>query len=94
MTVPTPPKAYAVRLSKAATKLLRKMDRPVQARIIAAIATLSQVPFPAGAKALTGHPGLLRIRVGDYRVIYQVDPGQLVVLVVHLGHRRNVYEAL
>jgi mRNA interferase RelE/StbE len=46
---------------------------------------------PAGAVALTGHPGLLRIRVGDYRVVYIVDEA---VLVVHLGHRRNVYETL
>ncbi|MEV0153962.1 type II toxin-antitoxin system RelE/ParE family toxin [Micromonospora sp. NPDC050686] len=51
-------------------------------------------PRPAGVKALAGHPGLLRIRVGDYRIIYTVRDHELIVLVVHLGHRGDVYDAL
>lgn len=85
---------YDVQVDRAAGKLLRKLDRPVQARLVAAIATLALDPRPAGVKALTGHPGLLRIRVGDYRVVYTVNDTVLVVLVVHLGHRRSVYDAL
>lgn len=90
MNVPT----YQVQLATKAAKLLRKLDRPVQARLVAAIAALGQDPRPAEVKALTGHPGLLRVRVGDYRIVYTVDDGRLIVLVLQLGHRRNVYEFL
>lgn len=85
---------YDVRLDRAAAKLLRKLDRPVQARLVAVIATLANDPRPSGVVALAGHPGLLRIRVGDYRVVYTIDDDVLVVLVVHLGHRSHVYDAL
>lgn len=90
----TPPPAYTVQVERAAAKLLRKLDRPVQARLVAAIAALATQPRPAGVKALTGHPGLLRIRVGTYRIVYTVRDQELIVLVVHLGHRSDVYDAL
>lgn len=90
----TPPaRRYTIQVDRVAAKLLRKLDRPVQARLVAAIAALALDPRPAGVKALTGHPGLLRIRVGDYRVVYTVDDTILVVLVVHLGHRSGVYDS-
>ena len=85
---------YDVLVDQVAARLLRKLDRPVQARLVAVIATLAHDPRPAGVIALAGHPGLLRVRVGDYRVVYTVDDAALVVLVVHLGHRRDVYKTL
>jgi mRNA interferase RelE/StbE len=90
----TVPRRYDVRVDRAAAKLLRKLDKPVQARLVAAIATLALDPRPAGVVALAGKPGLLRIRGGDHRVVYTVDDGLLIVLVVHLSHRRDVYHAL
>ena len=48
-------------------------------------------PRPHGAKALRGEPGLLRVRVGDYRVIYTVEDNILLVLVVRIAHRREAY---
>lgn len=90
----TPGKRYDVQVDRAAAKLLRKLDRPVQARLVAVIATLAHDPRPAGVVALAGHPGLLRITVGGYRVVYTVDDAVLVVLVVHIGHRRDVYDTL
>jgi len=90
--VTTRRKRYDVQIDRATAKLLRKLDRTVQARLVAVIATLAHDPRPAGVLALAGHPGLLRIRVGDYRVVYPVDDAVLVVLVVHLGHRRDVYD--
>nr|WP_018785882.1 type II toxin-antitoxin system RelE/ParE family toxin [Micromonospora sp. CNB394] len=89
-----PPPGYTVKIDRAAAKLLRKLDRPVQARLIDAIAALAAEPRPAGVKALVGHPGLLRIRVGSYRVVYTVRDEELIVLVVQLGHRSDVYDAL
>ncbi|MBQ1028110.1 type II toxin-antitoxin system RelE/ParE family toxin [Verrucosispora sp. WMMD1129] len=93
MTSPTPP-AYTVQVDRAAAKLLRKLDRPVQARLVTAIANLATEPRPAGVKALTGHSSLFRIRVGAYRIIYTVRDQELIVLVVHLGHRSDVYDLL
>lgn len=93
MTVPSGP-VFAVQVDRAAAKLLRKLDRPVQARLVAALAALATEPRPAGVKALAGYPGLLRIRVGDYRIIYAVRDHELIVLVVHLGHRGDVYDTL
>jgi mRNA interferase RelE/StbE len=87
----TAQRRYTVQVDKAAAKLLKKLDRGTQARLVAAIATLARDPRPAGVVALAGHPGLLGIRVGDFRVVYTVDDDVLLVLVVHLGHRRNVY---
>ncbi|WJK40470.1 type II toxin-antitoxin system RelE/ParE family toxin [Solwaraspora sp. WMMA2056] len=92
MTGPTRRPPYEIQLDTKAAKLLRKLDRPVQSRLVAAIAALSIDPRPHGVNALTGHPGLLRIRVGDYRVVYQIDDGKLIVLVVHLGHHSDVYD--
>jgi mRNA interferase RelE/StbE len=59
-------------------------------RVRDAIRSLSANPRPHGCVKLTGRSGL-RIRVGDYRVIYEVDDGQRVVTVLHVGHRRDVY---
>lgn len=84
-------KRYQVEVDRAAAKLLRKLDPPVQARLVAAIAALGVDPRPEGCIALTGHPGLLRVRVGDYRIVYAVNDSVLLVLVVHLGHSRDVY---
>jgi mRNA interferase RelE/StbE len=62
----------------------------MQRRIVEKIEALADDPRPAGSVKLTGH-GAYRIRVGDYRVIYAVADDQLVVLVVEVGHRREVY---
>lgn len=85
---------YEVRLSRRADKELRKLDRPIQARIVAALALLRDDPRPAAAKALAGHPGYLRVRVGDWRLVYTVHDGELLVLVLTLGHRREIYDNL
>ncbi len=85
---------YEVKIDQRAAKLLRKLDRPLQAKLVAVIGTLAVDPRPPGVKALTGHPSLLRIRVGNYRIVYTVDDGILLVLVVHLGHRGSVYDTL
>jgi mRNA interferase RelE/StbE len=54
---------------------------------------LGSDPMPAGARQLKGQPGAMRIRVGDYRIVYAVHNDRLVVLVIRLGHRRDVYRA-
>nr|WP_281070182.1 type II toxin-antitoxin system RelE/ParE family toxin [Paeniglutamicibacter psychrophenolicus] len=75
----------------AAIRVLKRIDARDRDRIRGAIALLGEEPRPPGARALQGRPGL-RVRVGDYRIIYTVDDNILVVVVITLGHRRNVYE--
>lgn len=94
MTDPTPTPTYAVRFSTSAEKDLTKLDGQIARRIAARIALLAADPRPHGLRALTGYPGYLRIRVGDYRVVYTVEDDVLVVLVVALGHRRDIYDHL
>ena len=82
---------YEVRFAPAASRQLRKLDRAPQQRILLAMRMLATAPRPPGAKVLKGRPGYLRVRVGDHRVIYTVDDGVLLVLVVGVGHRKDVY---
>jgi len=82
---------YRIELRPAATRALRKLDPGIQQRIRGVIALLAHDPRPPTARALQGRPGL-RVRVGDYRVIYTVADDVLLVVVVTLGHRRDVYD--
>ena len=66
---------------------------PVDGRegVVRAIQALAQNPFPAGCRRLTGYDDVFRIRVGPYRVLYSVNAGALIVIVLKVGHRKNVY---
>jgi mRNA interferase RelE/StbE len=85
---------YAIEVVPAALRQLRKIDGTDRVRIFAAIDRLAHQPRPAGARALTGHPGLLRIRVGHYRVVYSVDDGKLIVTIIAAADRRAIYRDL
>lgn len=82
---------YALEFSREAKRHLRKLPRDVGQRIRAATERLRVDPRPHGAKALVGMAGRLRIRVGDYRVIYHVIDERIVVYIHEIGHRREVY---
>lgn len=82
---------YRIELRPAAARALRKLDPQIRSRIQGAIALLAQDPRPPAARALRGRPGL-RVRVGDYRIVYTVADDVLLVVVVTLGHRRGVYD--
>ncbi|MBE0574942.1 MAG: type II toxin-antitoxin system RelE/ParE family toxin [Desulfuromonadales bacterium] len=90
--------SYAIELTSAAEKTLLKLakkDRALMVRIDRALLALTEDPTPASSKLLLGEvSNLYRLRVGDYRIIYQVDGDKLVVLVVHVGHRKDVYRHL
>lgn len=83
--------SYRIELRPAAVRALKKLDPPIRARVQGAIALLAEDPRPPAARALRGRPGL-RVRVGDYRIIYTVADEVLLVVVVTVGHRRDVYE--
>jgi mRNA interferase RelE/StbE len=71
---------------------LRKIPRDVALRILTKLTELEKDPFGFNTTALVSQPDRRRLRVGDYRVVYTVDNGELVVWVVHVGHRATVYD--
>ena len=79
---------YQIKIEKDAQKFLKKLPRPDETRVLKAIAKL---PDEGGRKQMKGHPGFFRLRVGDYRIIYTVDNGQLIVRVVDAGNRGQIY---
>ncbi|MFD3974244.1 type II toxin-antitoxin system RelE/ParE family toxin [Streptomyces cyaneofuscatus] len=87
---------YAFRFTAAAQRQLRAIDRPAAMRILAALTALGDDPYreDADIKKLTGPSELYRLRVGSYRVAYQVEDGELIILVVKVGNRRDVYRSL
>lgn len=82
---------FQISIERDALRALGKLDKPVRRRIQTAIDRLADDPRPVGVRALTGRPGLSRLRVGNYRVIYEIKDAQLLVLVVDLGHRSMIY---
>lgn len=82
---------YRIELRPAAIRALRKIHPEDKERIQGAIALLGQDPRPPKAIALSGRPGY-RVRVGDYRIVYTIQDEVLLVVVVNLGHRRDVYQ--
>jgi mRNA interferase RelE/StbE len=82
---------YRIELRPAAIRALRKLDPPIRRRVQGAIALLGHDPRPPAARALKGRPGL-RVRVGDNRIIYTVHDDVLLIVVVTLGHRREIYD--
>jgi len=88
--------AYRVTFVPAAAKQLRKLAKSTQGRLVAAIELLAADPRPNGVKKLSGPEGFLRVRVGDYRIVYTVndDLQVLEIVIVRIGHRREVYRFL
>jgi mRNA interferase RelE/StbE len=82
---------YRIEWRPRARKAFLALDKPVRRRIGEAVDALAADPRPAAAKMITGAHGVLRIRVGDYKVVYTIDEGELIVLVLDAGHRSEIY---
>jgi mRNA interferase RelE/StbE len=91
MIVPMVDRSYTVEVERAALRVWEKLPHDARTRVARAIATLEHTPHPVGCRQLRSRPGFWRIRVGDYRVIYTIEDTDLLVVVVELGHRRDVY---
>ena len=81
---------YRIDYAPAAAKQLRKFDREIYVRIRPVIDALADNPRPSGCTVLTVEKRY-RIRVGDFRIVYEIHDSKLLVLVVRIGHRSNVY---
>lgn len=74
-----------------AARDLKALEKPVLKRVAARIDTLAKDPRPPSSKLLQGNERLYRIRVGDYRVIYEIEDRTVLVLIIRVGHRREAY---
>lgn len=82
---------YRVELQPAALRDLNRLSRETQSRIRAAVDPLADTPRPPGGDKLAAQDNRYRVRVGDHRIVYQIPDAVLLVLVVRVAHRREVY---
>jgi len=81
---------YQIEVTPSALRSLKKIDHHDRPRIHGAIALLGEDPRPPGSRPLRGRPGF-RVRVGDYRILYTINDQRVTVVIVAVGHRREVY---
>ena len=82
---------YRIEFVRRAARTLRELPTDIQRRLDSPIRALANQPRPPGCIKLSGRESLWRIRVGDYRIVYQIQDDRLLVLVVKVGHRREIY---
>jgi mRNA interferase RelE/StbE len=85
---------WQVQIERKAQKTLDKIPNPYKSNIIETINDLADQPRPHNCKKLKGFAGLWRVRVGSYRVVYQIHDDKYIILIVRIGHRSDVYEGL
>jgi mRNA interferase RelE/StbE len=82
---------YTILLAPPAERQLKAFAPPIQKRLVKRLKTLRDNPRPYGLKELAGEENLYRIREGDYRIIYRIEDKKLIVLVVKIGDRKEIY---
>ena len=82
---------YTVIISRTSQKVINRLDGDMHSRIIRKLETIEDNPRPVGIEKLAGPDNLYRVRVGDWRIVYAIQDRNLVVLVVKVAHRREVY---
>jgi mRNA interferase RelE/StbE len=82
---------YEIEITRTAEKQLKRLERPDQERVVRAILTLAGEPFPRGSRKLSGYEDVYRIRVGHFRVIYSVSGTTLIIIILKIGHRKDIY---
>jgi mRNA interferase RelE/StbE len=83
---------YHLDISAGAEKQMRRLPAKIHERVLNALDGLKKDPRPRGCKKLKGEDNLWRIRVGDYRIAYTIEDDKLIVLVVRVAHRKDVYK--
>ncbi len=82
---------YRIEVSRTAERQLKKLPGADQRRLVAAIQALADHPFPKGSRKLSGYEDVFRVRVGYYRVLYSVTKTKLVVIILKVGQRKDIY---
>ena len=83
---------YKIEWKRSAKKELRKLDKATVPRILKAVESLTQNPYPQGSRKLVGSISTYRLRVGEYRVIYNVRSSVLIVEIIRVGYRQGIYK--
>ena len=83
--------SYKIHISDSAQKQIRNLSRKTRSRIIEAISNLAKNPRPLGCRKLRGFADVYRVRIGSYRLLYSVDDGLILVIILKVGHRKHVY---
>jgi mRNA interferase RelE/StbE len=83
--------AYNLEIAPAAERQIAGLEKPLRARVLEKLDELERNPRPRGVEKLKGVEGLYRVRVGDYRLVYEIQDRILRVLVLRVAHRREVY---
>jgi mRNA interferase RelE/StbE len=83
--------SYSIEWKRSAAQELRKLPREVVGRVLKAVEQLAAEPYPSGVRKLVGAEHTYRIRVGDYRIIYSVMASALIIEIIRVGHRRDIY---
>ncbi|HEY9782010.1 MAG TPA: type II toxin-antitoxin system RelE/ParE family toxin [Leptolyngbyaceae cyanobacterium] len=82
---------YEVEITPAAKRQIKKLTKSIQQLIVERLEELVDNPRPPGIVKMEGEENLYRVRVGDYRIIYEIQDSVLLIVVVKVGHRGNVY---
>ena len=83
---------YKIQVSSTAEKSLNSIPKKDLLKIIEAIKKLAIDPFPFGSRKLSGEDKIYRIRQGNYRIIYEVEGKLLLILILKIGHRKDIYK--
>ena len=86
--------AYSVELKPSAAKDLASLPKDVQRRLSRKIDSLSFNPRPPGCEKIKGEDDIFRVRLGDYRLVYLIFERRLLILIVKIGHRKDVYRGM
>ena len=82
---------YRIEISRTAEKRLKKLRQEDQRRMVKAMVSLGDDPYPKGSRKLTGYDDVFRIRVGEFRIIYSVSAKKLIIIILKIGRRKGVY---
>ena len=86
--------SYKIEVSATAEKQIRKLPRDDQIRVLRAIRPLAITPSPPGSRKVRGYEDVFRIRVGTYRILYRIVGRRLLIIILKIGHRREIYRSL
>lgn len=82
---------YRIRVSRTVERQIKRLPLDARARVARTVQGLAIDPFPSGCRKLTGYDDVFRVRAGPYRILYSVNADALIVIVLKVGHRGNVY---
>lgn len=83
--------SYRIEVSTTAERQIRKLPRVDQIRVVGLIQALGADPRPSGCRKLSGYDDVFRVRIGRYRVLYSIEDRRLIIIVLKVGDRKDVY---